>query len=128
VKADRYHELVERTVDRQGVNCRLVRLAEDDEDIVDVEIVVSPQQFRERDVEAAGTVVQKTSYWMIPARRLMATAFPCPPRPGDRLIIETATDTDATVIGEVHTVDEVGVGLARGEIVRWDLGTTGIQV
>lgn len=128
MKADRYHEMVERTVDRHGVNCRLVRLAESDDDIVDVSLVIAPQQFRERDVEAGGTVVQKTSYWVVPARRLMATDFPCPPRPGDRLIVETATDADATVIGEVHTVDEVGVGLARGEIVRWDLGTTGLQV
>jgi hypothetical protein len=128
MKGSRFHELIERVVDAQGVNCRLVRLAEDDDDIVEAEILVAPQQFRERDVEAGGTVVQKTSYWMVPARRLLATSFPCPPRPGDRLIVETATDTDATVIGEVHTIDEVGVGLALGEIVRWDLGTTGIQV
>ena len=127
MSAARYHELIERAVDAHGVAGRLIRLAIDDDDIVDVEVTVAPQQFRDRATEAGGTVVQKISYWMLPARRLEALGFPCPPRSGDRLIIEAATGADGTVTNEVHTIDEVGVGVARGEIVRWDLGTTGIQ-
>lgn len=92
------------------------RIISDEETSVSIKVV--PIQFRERDVDTGGGVVQQTNYWMIPARRLKATSFPYPPKPGDRMIFDA----------EIVTIDDVGQGVACGEVVRWDVGVTGQQL
>jgi hypothetical protein len=109
-----WHGVIERAVDRHPVSCTLVRMGTPD---VSVTLNVTPQQFQEQPVATAGSVVQQSQRWMIPAARLAATTWPGPPREGD-LMIFPLLKTQARI-------DTAAPGLAGGEVVRWDVTLTG---
>ena len=119
----KWDDVVNRAVDQHGIDCRLVRLADPDvtgSADVEVTIKITGIQFRERDQASGGDLTQQTRYWMIPAQRLRATAFPGAPKPGDRMIFGGDLD-------EIHTIRNVGPGMAvNGRVVRWDVEAIGI--
>jgi hypothetical protein len=121
----KWDDLIDRTVTRVGLDCRLVRLADPNvpgSTDVEVNIKIANAQFREREQPSGGDVTQQNRYYAIPAKALQATGFPVPPKPGDRVIF--AGDLD-----EVTTIRNVGPGVAEGgRVVRWDIEVVGIGV
>lgn len=114
--------MINKSIDAHGVDCRLIRLADPDvpgDTDVEVTIKVGNIQFRERDKESGGELTQQNRYWKIPGARLIASPFPHPPRPGDRMIFSGD-------INEVTTIKNVGPSIANGQIVNWDVEVVGI--
>lgn len=118
----KWDDLVNRAVAQRGFSVRLVRLA--DPNVpgsvdVEVQIDIANAQYREREHLSGGDVTQQSRYFMIPAQKLRATAFPGAPRPGDRIIVNVD-------IEEILTIRNVGPGFADGRVVRWDVEVIGI--
>lgn len=117
----KWDDLTEREVDKHGVDCTLIRLADPDvpgSTNTQVTLKIANLQYRERDVPSGGDVTQTKNYWIVPAKRLVATGYPVPPRAGDRMIFPHNN--------HVATVRNVGEGFAGGQVIRYDLETLGL--
>ena len=115
----KWDDMVNRAVDKHGVSCRMIRLADPDvpgSADVEVSIQVALINFKEYDQPSGGDLTQQYRRYLIPAVRLRATGFPVPPRPGDRMIFAD----------EVTTVKSVGPAIAAGAEARYDVEVLGL--
>lgn len=109
-----WHAIIEHAVERHPVAATLVRPGTPD---VSASITVTAIQYQEQAEPSGGSAVQQTQRWLIPARRLAATTFPDPPRPGDYLVLAGLGTLRLTVVGP---------GMAGGQVVRYDVTGEGL--
>lgn len=106
------HAIIERALDRHGVDATLMRVGTTD---VEVPIRIGAVQYQESKINMGGANEGRRQRWLIPARRLAATAIPTP-RVGDFILLSESTER----------VVVVAAGYANNAVVRWDVQTEGV--
>lgn len=110
-----WHDIIEDAVDRNPIAAVLVRIGDPD---TEAPLNVTPMQYQETTDARVPGVPQGSRQWMVPARRLAAAGYPIPVQPGD-LIRVPALVIEARI-------GVVGLGIAGGEVVRWDITEEGL--